>query len=100
MTARLVRVLLSALLLFGVSANALAQSSAASSLSGVVTDTDGGTIPGATVIVKNNATGVSIEAVSNSTGRFAFPSLDAGTYTYVCNVPGHEVTMRGTLSVS
>jgi len=26
--------------------------------------------------------------------------LDAGTYTYVCNVPGHEVTMRGTLSVS
>ena len=26
--------------------------------------------------------------------------LAAGTYTYVCTVPGHEVTMRGTLSVS
>jgi plastocyanin len=26
--------------------------------------------------------------------------LAAGTYTYVCTVPGHEVTMRGTLSVT
>lgn len=25
--------------------------------------------------------------------------LDPGTYTYVCTVPGHEATMRGTLTV-
>jgi len=25
--------------------------------------------------------------------------LDPGTYTYVCTVPGHERTMRGTLTV-
>ncbi|MFU8841220.1 MAG: plastocyanin/azurin family copper-binding protein [Nitriliruptoraceae bacterium] len=25
--------------------------------------------------------------------------LDPGTYTYVCTVPGHEGTMRGTLTV-
>lgn len=26
-------------------------------------------------------------------------TLDAGEYTYVCTVPGHERTMRGTLTV-
>lgn len=26
--------------------------------------------------------------------------LDAGEYTYVCTVPGHDRTMRGTLTVS
>jgi plastocyanin len=25
--------------------------------------------------------------------------LDAGEYTYICTVPGHETTMRGTLVV-
>ncbi|MCC5947636.1 MAG: cupredoxin domain-containing protein, partial [Nitriliruptoraceae bacterium] len=27
-------------------------------------------------------------------------SLDAGTYTFVCTIPGHETTMRGELTVS
>jgi cytochrome c oxidase subunit 2 len=27
-------------------------------------------------------------------------NLDAGTYTYVCTVPGHERTMRGELTMS
>ncbi len=90
MTERLVRVLLTALLVFGVSANALAQSTSASSISGVVTDADGGAIPGATVVLKNNATGVTIEAVSNSTGRFAFPGLDAGTYTVTVSLTGFK----------
>lgn len=26
--------------------------------------------------------------------------LEAGTYTYICTVPGHETTMRGELTVS
>lgn len=26
--------------------------------------------------------------------------LEPGTYTYVCTIPGHEATMRGTLEVS
>jgi hypothetical protein len=90
MTTRLYRVLLSALLLLGASVPALAQSSSASSLSGVVVDADGGAIPGATVIVKNNATGVTIEAVSNATGRFSFPGLDAGTYTLTVSLTGFK----------
>ena len=56
-----------------------AQGSGSTSLSGVVTDTGGGVIPGATVVVKNDATGVTYETVSSSTGAFSVPALDAGT---------------------
>ena len=75
-----VRRLLSAAVLTCVSAS-MAFAQGGQSLSGVVVDGDGGVIPGATVVVKNNATGVAIEAVTNSTGQFSFPGLNAGTYT-------------------
>ena len=57
---------------------ALAQGTANSALSGVAVDPAGGAIPGATVVVKNNATGVSLEAVTNASGQFSFPQLAAG----------------------
>jgi hypothetical protein len=69
---------------------AYAQSTSASSLSGVVVDTDGGAIPGATIVVKNNATGEVVEGVSNTTGRFAFPGLVAGTYTVTVSLAGFK----------
>ncbi len=78
------------LLLALASSPAFAQSTSASSLSGVVVDTDGGAIPGATVVVKNNATGVAVEAVSNAQGQFSFPGLDAGTYTVTVSLTGFK----------
>lgn len=81
MYARCVKVVSLLLLLVVASSPSFAQSSSASSLSGVVVDTDGGAIPGATVVISNNATGVTSEAVSNTSGQFSFPGLDAGTYT-------------------
>ncbi|MGE3344106.1 MAG: carboxypeptidase regulatory-like domain-containing protein, partial [Vicinamibacterales bacterium] len=79
-----------ALLLALASTPAFAQSSSTSSLSGVVVDTDGGAIPGATVVVKNNATSVTVEAVSNASGQFSFPGLDAGTYTVTVSLTGFK----------
>ncbi len=90
MTARLIRFALLALLLAFANTPAFAQGSSSSSLSGTVVDADGGAIPGATVIVKNNATGVSIEAVSNSSGQFSFPGLTAGTYTVTVSLAGFK----------
>ena len=55
-----------------------AQGSANSSLAGVVVDTAGGVVPGATITVKNNATASTFETVSNSTGAFSIPVLDPG----------------------
>jgi hypothetical protein len=70
------------------STNAFAQGS--TSLSGVVVDEAGGAVPGATVVVKNNGTGVTFEQVSNSVGRFSFPSLDVGTYTVTVSLSGFK----------
>jgi plastocyanin len=42
------------------------------------------------------------EVAACTPGRTAFGevTLAAGTYVYVCTVPGHELTMRGVLEVS
>jgi hypothetical protein len=87
---RCVRLVSACVLLAIASVPAFAQSSSGSSLSGVVVDSDGGAIPGAAVVVKNNATGVTLEAVSNASGRFSFPALDAGTYTVTVSLSGFK----------
>ena len=87
---RCVRFVSVVLLLTCVSSPAFAQSSSTSSLSGVVQDTDGGAIPGASIVVKNNGTGVTMEAVSNASGQFSFPGLDAGTYTVTVSLTGFK----------
>ena len=64
--------------------------SSRTSLSGVVADKTGGIIPGAVVDVKNNATGVSTQTITNSTGLFNVPALDPGTYTVTVTLQGFK----------
>ena len=72
---------------------ALAQGGANSSLTGVVVDGAGGVIPGATVTVKNNATGSTFESVSNTAGAFSIPALDPGTYTVTVSLDGFKTAV-------
>lgn len=44
-------------------------------------------------------TGEEIAACAPGQTAFGEVTLDPGLYTYVCTVPGHEVTMRGVLEV-
>ena len=62
-----------------------------SSLSGVVTDTDGGVVPGATVVVKNNATGVTSNG-RHATRRASSRSRAStpGTYTVTVSLTGFK----------
>ena len=64
-----------------------------SALSGVAVDKDGGVVPGATVIVKNNATASSDEAVTNASGGFSFPGLAVGTYTVTVSLTGFKTAV-------
>jgi hypothetical protein len=76
------------------SAPAWAQSgSAKADLSGTVVDSGGGVLPGATVDVKNNATGVLSTTVTNTSGTFAVPALDAGTYTVTISMQGFKTSV-------
>src|SRR4029079_7954159 len=72
---------------------AFAQSSATTSLSGTVTDNGGGVIPGATVVVKNDATGVTYEAITWESGTFTGPALDAVTYSATVSLSGFKTAV-------
>ena len=61
-----------------------------STVAGVVRDSAGGVIPGADVVIKHNATGVTTSAVSNSEGAFSFPGVQVGTYTVTVTLQGFK----------
>ena len=93
MNRSLTRLMLACVLAFGANALAYAQGSATSSLAGVVVDTAGGVVPGATVTVKNNATASTFETVSNAAGAFSIPVLDPGTYTVTVALEGFKTAV-------
>jgi hypothetical protein len=62
-------------------------------LTGSVVDADGGLIPGATVEVKNNATGVAMSVVTNTSGAFSVPGLNPGTYTVTVSLSGFKTSV-------
>ena len=70
-----------------------AQGGSTSSLSGVVADTSGAVIPGADVVVKNNATAGEFTAVTDGQGRFTIPALNAGTYTVTVSLSGFKTVV-------
>lgn len=82
-----VRSLFATVVLLLAGSPALAQTS---TISGVVTDTGGGVVPGADVVVKHNATGVTTSAVTNAEGAFSFPGVQTGTYTVTVSLQGFK----------
>ena len=65
------------LFLFPLTANA---QTGAASLTGIVTDQSGATVPGATVTATNQATNVAYTALSNDAGNYTITSLPVGSY--------------------
>ena len=59
-------------------------------ISGVVTDTGGGVMPGATVTVKNVGTNLTREAVTGPDGVFIITNLLAGTFDLSVTVQGFK----------
>jgi len=90
--------LLAALVLACSSTLAFAQGTA--SISGVVKDSAGGVIPGATVVAKNNTTGNTFEALTGATGGFTVLALQAGTYTVTATLTGFKTAQTNNVRVS
>jgi hypothetical protein len=55
---------------------------------GVVTDSSGAAIPGATVTITNTGTGITNTATTGPVGRYQFPSLNPGLYRMECSTAG------------
>ena len=69
------------------------QGGTTSTLAGVVVDGSGALIPGADVVARHNATGVSVSAVTNAEGAFSFPALNIGTYTVTVTLQGFKTVV-------
>ncbi len=92
------RLLMAVAILIGVSSFAFAQGGT-QSLSGVVADSGGGVIPGATVVAKNNATGQTFEVISNEAGVFAIPGIAVGTYTVTVTLSGFKTAVLSDVRI-
>ena len=66
---------------------------------GTVTDASGGRVPGVSVQITNTLTGVTIRAVSDSTGTYDAPFLQTGTYSLTFHKEGFEVLERTNVNL-
>jgi hypothetical protein len=100
MTHGWVRLVAAGLFTLITSAGAFAQGSSTASISGVVIDSDGGVIPGATIVVKNIKTGESFNTVSSGAGTFSIPALITGTYTVTVSLEGFKTALLNNVVVN
>ena len=60
-------------------------------ISGTVTDSNGGIIPGAKVTLTNRNTGVAIERLSDPDGNYEFFTVRIGAYLVSAEKPGFSI---------
>ncbi len=63
-------------------------------ISGLITDSSGAIIPGATVTATVTATGTKLTATSTAAGIYSFVSLSPGTYEVSVSQKGFDTTVR------
>src|SRR5262245_28492858 len=99
LTKSIVMYSLSMLLALGSFSSAFGQVSSTGSLAGTVIDTNGAVVAGATVVVKNEATGQEFKSITSGEGVFHIPSLSSGVYTATVTAPGFKRTMVTEIKV-
>jgi hypothetical protein len=83
------------LILFGfASPTRLSAQVVGANVSGRVVDPSGAVTPGATITVKNVATGISAYGVTNSDGIYVIPNLQSGTYDLTASATGFATEIR------
>ncbi len=83
------------------SVTAVAQSDK-STIGGYVKDSSGAVVPGANVLLTNEATGETHRATADTQGHYTVPNLTAGSYTMTVDVKGFKkyVSNHNTLSAN
>ena len=89
-----------AVLLVGSSFAAWGQS-VSGQITGSVTDPSDAAVAGASVVVTNTGTGVSVSAVTNSSGVYNVPALQVGTYDISITAAGFsKALLKGFVVVA
>src|SRR5262245_46721942 len=68
-------------------------------ISGTVTDPSDAVIPGATVQVTDEGTGITRDALTNNAGAFQFPDLHSGRYTVKVSLQGFQSALYSKVVV-
>ena len=79
---------------------ALLAQSGSSAITGLVTDSTGAPMPGASVVVRNEETGVSAETVTNAEGAYRIGALVPGRYVVETRVDGFDPARRGAITLA
>jgi hypothetical protein len=74
--------------------SAAAQSTISGDITGIVSDPSGAVLPGLTISVKNNDTGVSQTTTTNAAGVYRFSLLSPGSYTVSAAPQGFQQVER------
>jgi hypothetical protein len=61
-----------------------------SQLSGIVRDSSGAVVPGAQVIVRNEATSLERRSTTNANGYYTAPNIPPGNYSVIVEAPGFK----------
>src|SRR5947199_788399 len=78
---------------------ALAQVNTAT-VSGTVHDESGAVLPGASVVIQNQDTGISRTVVTNETGRYSAAALGLGNYQVAVELPGFQRQVRSGITLT
>jgi carboxypeptidase family protein len=79
-------------ILLGALLSPVARAQSGGSISGLVSDSSGGTVVGATVTIRNRETGAERSVSTDDTGRYNAASLAVGTYDLKVEKPGFHST--------
>jgi hypothetical protein len=69
-------------------------------LQGVITDPSEAAIPGATVTLRNTATGIERQESPDQSGHYLFSFVDPGRYSLTVKAPGFKTAVRQGIAVS
>jgi hypothetical protein len=69
-------------------------------LSGLVTDENGGPVPGAAVSIKNLGTGVARDVATNADGFYSTPNLIPGTYEVRVSAKGFQTLVQKEITLN
>src|SRR3954463_12457210 len=75
----------------------LAQRADRAIISGVVTDAQGSAVPGATVTIRNEATGVNTVLVTNGAGAYTSSPLVLGRYSVTVDLTGFKKAVSSSI---
>src|SRR5262245_6636821 len=69
-------------------------------ISGTVHDESGAVLPGASVSIQNQDTGITRAVTTNESGRYAAAALGLGNYRITVELPGFQTQVRSGIALT